>query len=153
MLPCTGFDKCPVEGTVGDNFNSDVLSGDKYSLEMNTACKSDRLRLAREAIENKKFLEQNNQFFGFFPIYGLCSRIQDTNSNSVCTDILALHKLLRQDGRHNYEGLQVPVHSQLNFVKWKSYLQDYWDCQLPLLIKYGFPLDYNRCHNIQSEKN
>ena len=53
---------------------------------------------------------------------------------------------------NNYEGLQVPVHSQLNFVKWKSYLQDYWDWQLPLLIKYGFPLDYNRCHNIQSEK-
>ena len=37
-------------------------------------------------------------------------------------------------------------------MKWKSYLQDYWDWQLPLLIKYGFPLDYNRCYNIQSEK-
>ena len=46
----------------------------------------------------------------------------------------------------------MPVHSQLNFVKWTSYLQDYWDWQLPLLIKYGFPLDYDRCHSIQSEK-
>ena len=54
-LPCTGFSKCTVEGTVGDNFKSDVLSGDKYSLEINTACKSDRLRLARGATENKKF--------------------------------------------------------------------------------------------------
>ena len=151
-LACTGFTKCPREGTVGDNFNSDEPSGDKYSLEINTTCKSDRLRLARGAIGNKYFLEQNNQFFGFIPIYGLRSRTEDENSNSVCTDILALHRLIRQDGRHNYEGLQVPVHSQLNFVKWKSYLQDYWDWQLPLLIKYGFPLDYNRCHSIQSEK-
>ena len=51
-----------------------------------------------------------------------------------------LHELLCQDGRHNYEGLQIPVHSQINFDKWKSYLQDYWDWQLPLLIKYGVPL-------------
>ena len=152
MLSCTDFSKCPVEGTAGDIFNAGVLSGDKYSLEINTTCKSDRLRLARGATKNKNFLEQNKHFFGFIPIYGLRNRIQDENSNSVCTDILALHKLLRQDDRHNYEGLQVPVHSQLNFVKWKSYLQDYWDWQLPLLIKYGFPLDYNRCHNIQSEK-
>ena len=65
----------------------------------------------------KKILEQNKQFFGFIPIYGLHNRIQDENSNSVCTDILALHKLLRHDGRHNYEGLQMPVHLQLNFVK------------------------------------
>ena len=101
---------------------------------------------------NKNFMAQNKKFFGFIPIYGLHSCIEDTSTNFVCTDILVLHKLLRQDGRHNYEGLQVPVHSQLDFAKWESYPQDYWDWQLPLLIKYGFPLDYNRGHNMQSEK-
>ena len=90
-------------------------------------------------------MAQNKQFFSFIPI-------NDTNINSVCTNILVLHELLRQDGRHNYEGLQIPVRSQLNFEKWKSYLQDYWDWQLPLLIKYGFPLDYNRDHTIQNEQ-
>ena len=68
---------------------------------------------------------------------------------TVCADMLYLHKLLRQDGRYNNEGLQIPVYSQLNFEKWKSYLQDYWDCQLPLLIKYGFPLDYRRCNTVK----
>ena len=126
-LTCTNFDKGFMGDTVGDNVTFDVLSEEKYSLEMNTTCKSDRLCLARGAMGNKKFLAQNKQFFGFIPIYGLHSRIEDTSTNSVCTDILALHKLLHQDGRHNYEGLQVPAHSQLDFVKWKSYLQDYWD--------------------------
>ena len=98
--------------TVGDNVNSDVVSGDKYSLQM----KDDRLQLARGAIENKNFMAQNKQSLGFIPIYGLYSRI-GTNTNSVCTDILALHRLVHQYGRHNYKGLQVPVHSQLDFAK------------------------------------
>ena len=89
----------------GGHLDDNVDSGDKYALEMNTASKSDRLRLARGAIGNKKFLAQNKQFFGFIPIYGLHSPIDDTNTNSVCADILLLHELLRQDGRHNYEGL------------------------------------------------
>ena len=86
-------------------------------------------------------MAQNKQFFGFIPIYGLHSCINGTNTNAVCADILVLHELLH--GRHNYEGLQIP----------KSYLQDYCDWQLSLLIKYGFPLDYNRDQTIQNEKN
>ena len=78
---------------------------------MNTTCKSDHLPLARGAIENKIQMAQNKQFFGFIPIYGLQSCMYDTNTNSVCADILLLHKLLCQDGRHNYEGLQIPVQS------------------------------------------
>ena len=67
-------------------------------------------------------------------------------------NILHLHKLLRQDGRHNYEGLQIPIRSQLNFEKRKSYLQDYWDWQLPLLSKYGFPLGYKHHNTTQNDQ-
>ena len=104
------FDKCLMGDTVGDIVATFALYGDKYSLEMNTTCKSDRLHLARGAIGNKIHMAQNKQLFSFIPIYGLQSRIYDTNTNSVCADILLLNKLLRQDGRHNYEGLQIPVH-------------------------------------------
>ena len=52
--------------------------------------------------------------------------------------------MLREDGRYNYEGLQIPVPSKLNHKAWVQYLQEYWDWQLPLLIKFGFPLDFDR---------
>ena len=42
-----------------------------------------------------------------------------------------LHNDLKEDGRHNYLGLQVPVQPKLNAEKWPSYLADYWDWQLP----------------------
>ena len=55
-----------------------------------------------------------------------------------------MHNKLRADDRHNYAGLQIPVNSKLHYAKWAHYLVDYWDCQLPLLIKFGFPLDFDR---------
>ena len=68
-------------------FVSSALSGDKYSVEMNTTSKSDHLCSARGATGNKIHMAQNIQFFRF-PIYGLQSRIDDTNTNSLCADIL-----------------------------------------------------------------
>ena len=68
-----------------------------------------------------------------------------------------LHRELRKDGKHNYVGLQVPVKSKLNAEKRASYLADYWDWQLSLLVKYGFPLDFKRntivCHDIAFHKS
>ena len=62
---------------------------------------------------------------------------------TIMNDLLQLHKMLRQDGRYNYEGLQIPVPSKLNPKVWEKYLHQYWDWQLPLLIKFGFPLDFD----------
>ena len=90
--------------------------------------------------------------FGFIPIYGLKSQVYDSGGNSVCRDILEFHKKLRKDGRHNYIGLQVPLMLNLKYDKWAQYLTTYWDWQLPLPIKYGFPLDFDRNSDISSEK-
>ena len=65
---------------------------------------------------------------------------------------MELHKRLRQDGRHNYAGLQVPLMLNLNYDKPAQYLTTYWDWQLHLLIKYGFPLDFDRNSGITSDK-
>ena len=44
--------------------------------------------------------------------------------------------------------------TQLNPEKWRSYLSQYWDQQLPDLIEYGFPLDFDRQSQlISSEVN
>ena len=49
-------------------------------------------------------------------------------------------------------GLQIPVVSKLNHDKWAVYLEKYWDWQLPPLIKYVFPLDFDRNHIVHSER-
>ena len=36
---------------------------------------------------------------------------------------------------------------------WDHYLQDYLDKQLPLLIRFGFPLDYIREGTLESQEN
>ena len=119
---------------------------------MHSSCKKYRMREARGAKQNKKLLAQNKPLFGFIPTYGLQSRIYDTNKNEASTDLLQLHVQLRKDGRYNYRGLQIPVPSKLKFRKWEEYLANYWDWELPMLIKYGFPLDFNRETVISTEK-
>ena len=128
--------------------DSDV---DKYALEIQNSNKSLRIQEAKAAPGNKQCIEQNRPLFGFIPIYGLKSRVYDNSNNSVCTDIIELHKKLRADGRPNYLGLQIPVMSKLKYDKWAAYLDTYWDWQLPLLIKYGFPLDFDRNQAISSD--
>ena len=135
------------------NSASNEITDDKYCLEINTTQKSEKIKLAKAARANEKFFEQNKPLFGFIPIYGLPSRVYDSNNGSICTDILQLHRLLRNDGRHNFKGLQIGVPSKLNAKIWAQYLINYWDWQLPLLIKYGFPLDFDRgtpllCDNV-----
>ena len=90
--------------------------------------------------------------FSFIPSYGLKSRVYDIKNNAECTDLLLLHKKLRADGRHNYAGLQIPISSKLTYTRWAHYLVDYWDCQLPLLVKFGFLLDFDRNNVITSQK-
>ena len=43
--------------------------------------------------------------------------------------------------------------SQLNPDAWDKYLQGYWDKQLPLLIRFGFPLDFNRQAHLVSHSD
>ena len=132
--------------SVGDSL------GDKYGLQLHTTLKGDKIRLAKNAIQNEKFMTQNNPMFGFIPIYGLKGRVYDRHENNICQNIMELHQRLRNDGRHNYVGLQIPVSSKLNPGKWANYLHNYWDWQLPLLVKYGFPIDFDRnaeiCHEL-----
>ena len=125
---------------------------DKYALELNTSLKDIKMQVARKSEDNWLCMQQNTPAFGFIPIYGLGSRVIDRKQGSVCTDILQLHHILRSDGRYNYTGLQIPVPSKLNYDVWSKYLTEYWDWQLPLLIKYGFPLDFDRHSRITSER-
>ena len=50
-------------------------------------------------------------------------------------------------------GEQITLTSQLNPDTWDAYLQDYWDKQLPLLLRFGFSLDYNRDGVLESQED
>ena len=65
-----------------------------------------------------------------------------------------LHKCIKSSGKYNFMGDQVNIKSQLNPEVWEAQLQDYWDTQLPLLIRFGFPLDFDSKSVLSShEKN
>ena len=113
--------------------------------------KEEKIKIVKQAPDNGLCIKQNTPLFGFIPIYGLKSRVYDTCTSTECTDILQLHKKLRKDGRHNFRGLQVPVPSKLNYEVWAQHLREYWDRQLPLLIKFGFSLDFDRDSVITSQ--
>ena len=50
-------------------------------------------------------------------------------------------------------GEQINTSSQLNPDVWDAYLHDYWDKQLPLLIRFGFPLDFDRKNVLLSKED
>ena len=43
-----------------------------------------------------------------------------------------------------YLGLGIPIPTQLKVDCWRFYLREYFDQQLPDLIEFSFPLDFNR---------
>ena len=59
-------------------------------------------------------------------------------------DIIHAHRLIRDSGLPNFLGLRIPVGTRLKVQNWRHYLSDYFDQQLPDLIEFGFPLDFDR---------
>ena len=143
-----------------DKPNGNIVSGSlitnqhtcKYDLGLSAiANKTEKIRVAKSAEFNKKVFDQNVLGFGFLPLSELPKPIADNSSNQEMS-IIEAHKKLIKDGRPNYLGLQIPVKSALNHEKFATYLQDYWDWQLPFFIKFGFPLDIKNTSKIISEK-
>ena len=88
--------------------------------------------------------EANTKFkFDFIPL-GELKFPQDILVNQSSLDSLQLHQKIKDSGEHNFMWVQVMLDSQLNPDVWDKYLQGYWDKQLPLLVRFGFPLDFNR---------
>ena len=65
-------------------------------------------------------------------------------------DVLTAHKLIKNTDITNFGGLLIPVQTNLNVDSWRSHLVDYFDQQLPDLIEFRFPLDFDRSRQLQS---
>ena len=101
-----------------------------------------------------QFVAQNGSDFGVFPITDQLTYQGPDTHNTFLVDIFDLHRKVRESNKPNFLGCRVPLKGQLNPAVWRTHLLDYWDKQLPDLIEYGFPIDFDRsCALSSSEDN
>ena len=114
----------------------------KYDLPVRIKDKTASYKQLIPRCPTLKLWDSQNKF-GFIPLGDLAlpSHVQPTSSNQ---DLVALHAVIKQSGDYNFMSKQIDIPSQLNPDIWDHQLEDYWDNQLPLLIRFGFPLDYDR---------
>ena len=57
--------------------------------------------------------------------------------------LVELHRLVENSGKHNFEAVRIPIHSELQINKWEEYLFDYYDNRVVEFLKYGWPLNFD----------
>ena len=60
------------------------------------------------------------------------------------SDPIKLYDITKTQDNLNFLSNQIQVPSQLNPDIWQELLEGNWDQQLPFLIRYGFPLDFDQ---------
>ena len=89
--------------------------------------------------------------FSFIPL----SQLQEATSGVInqlsnyCP--IKAHKIVVQSGKPNFLQARIRVDTQLNLEEWQKQLQGYWDTQLIDLLRFGFPLDFNRLSPLRWE--
>ena len=86
----------------------------------------------------KACVHQNGDSFGYIPLNDLQVYKGPQIQWKSLPDIWQANKLIRETKVPNFLNCRIPVKTQLNPDKWRSYLTQYWDQQLPDLIQYGF---------------
>ena len=127
---------------------------DKYDLGLQVKSHNkDRLNKARSDPTYKKWSEQTDDKFGFIPLGPMVIPTSDKR-RYLGSDPIKLYDLTRKETTFNFLSTQILIHSQLNADAWEKLLENYWDQQLPYLIRYGFPLDFDRNSKLgQNDKN
>ena len=95
--------------------------------------------------------KQNAFKFDFIPMGELDVPPTSSPSN-INADPLTLHTMIKDSGDHNFKKCQINVKCQLNPDVWDELLTGYWDSQLPLLVRFGFPLDFDRDSILESHQ-
>ena len=100
----------------------------------------------------KKWRSQSDFQFGFIPLGDQLMPTQSFHNSMPNGSLIDAHYVIRHSGKPNFFGARIPVTSQLNVDKWEELLQGYWDQQLLQLLRFGFPLDFNRSCPLQDEQ-
>ena len=102
--------------------------------------------------DNYKMWKCQTSFdFGFIPLGEFITPSPNVQSNSMTSDRIDLHKIIKASGTYNYLGCRIPVSSQLKVDMWAEQLEGYRDPQLVDFLRYGFPLDLNRNSKLRCE--
>ena len=132
--------------------NSVDLNCDKYDLDLRFRPRH------REAVGKAKYCKsfkdwdsQTSDKYGFIPLSDMMLPNKNRKNSSLAT-IFDIHRSIVDTNTHNFMEAQIEIKSQLNPDAWDKYLQNYWDQQLPLLIRYGFPLDFNPASPLHHEE-
>ena len=95
--------------------------------------------------------EQSDFDFGFIPL-GEQQMPNSFETTVIDTEnLIEIHKIVKQTKKPNFMQARIPVTSQLNDEVWQDLLKDYWDQQLLQLLRFGFPLDFNRNRHLHCE--
>ena len=117
---------------------------DKYAMDLRFRPRHRiKVQEAKDCRTFKLWDAQMSDKFGYIPLQD--QMIPDKNIKR-CThiDALKIHEIISKSGTYNFLHCQMQVHSELNADVWEQYLDEYWDTQLKYLIRYGFPLDFNK---------
>ena len=127
------------------NFNpkDETINRTKYYLDLRHKVR----RSYKDFLPTCQTLQQreaNTKFkFGFIPL-GELKLPQEVSVSHSSLGPYQLHQKIKNSGENNFMRSQIMLDSQLNPDAWDKYLQGYWDKQLPLWLRFGFPLDFNR---------
>ena len=123
----------------------------KYELPLRIKSKSISYEEVLPSCPTLQLWEAQNKYkFGFIPL-GDQLLPDDVRAKDLDTDPIALHNIISEANQYNFLQSQINIRSQLNPDMWDHYLYDYWDRQLLLLIRFGFPLDYIREGSLKSQ--
>ena len=99
----------------------------------------------------QKWREQSDFDFGFIPL-GEQQMPTNLDINVRHTEnLIEIHEIVKNTKKPNFMQARIPVTSQLNVEVWQELLKDYWDQQLLQLLRFGFPLDFNRNSQLHCE--
>ena len=117
---------------------------DKYNLGLQVKVHNkQRIQEARSDPTYKKWDEQTDDKFGFISLGPLVIPNSDKR-RYMGSDTIKLYDITRNETKFNFLSAQIQLDSQLKADTWEKLLVNYWDQQLPYLIRYGFPLDFDR---------
>ena len=118
---------------------------DKFASEI--ICTNVKNKKARCDVQTPIFDLWKNQVdftFGFVPLQEQVLPTVNIHDGVFSGSLLETHELVKATGKPNFLQARIPIQSQLNVEQWEKALVGYWDRQLLDLLKYGFPLDFNR---------